>query len=161
MATTLLSCGRVSDNNSANKNQVSKSENLTYDSSKTAIIEFNRTSKWPFDSSFKAVNLTQDELRSIDSVLLISIADYNFSLGKDDKEWRIDLMKRSYRKQIIAVMNKYGQKEVWVNCFCDAWGSDDWKTKILTVDDGGNCYFNLRINLATKKYSDLMVNGVA
>jgi hypothetical protein len=59
------------------------------------------------------------------------------------------------------VTNKKGEKEVWVNCFCDTWNSNRWKTEILFVEDGGNCYFNFRINLATKKYHDLGVNGEA
>jgi hypothetical protein len=29
------------------------------------------------------------------------------------------LKQYNYRKQLIAVTNKKGEKEVWVNCFCD------------------------------------------
>ena len=31
----------------------------------------------------------------------------------------------------------------------------------MIVDDGGNCYFNFKINLTTKKFYDLRVNGEA
>ena len=29
------------------------------------------------------------------------------------------------------------------------------------VDDGGNCFFNVKVNLNTGQYYDLMVNGNA
>lgn len=85
--------------------------------------------------------------------------DYNNSLDKDHKQWSIDLIKFNYRKQLIAVTNKTGEKEVWVNCFCNTWDNDRWKTEMMLVADGGNCYFNFKINLTTKKYYDLGVNG--
>ena len=143
------------------KKPITQSKGLTFDTSKTAIIEFNKKSKWPFDSTFKAAALTQNELSLVDSLLLACVTNYNNSLDKDHKQWSIDLKKRNYRKQLIVVTNKNGQKEVWVNCFCYTWGSDKWKTEILGVDDGGNCYFNFKINLTTIKYFDLGVNGVA
>ena len=160
-ATIFVVCGQVSKNKSPDKNQVITTVTLTYDTSKTAIIEFNKKSIWPFDSTFKAATLTQGELLTIDSFLVVCVTDYNTSLDKDHKQWSIDLKKRNYRKQLIVVTNKNGEKEVWVNCFCYTWGSDKWKTEILGVDDGGNCYFNFKINLATKRYFELGVNGVA
>ena len=134
---------------------------IKIDTSKTAIIPFDKKGYYPFDNSFKPASLTQDEIISIDSLLIACIKDYNNSLDKDHKEWSIDLKKYNYRKQLIVVTNKKGEKEVWVNCFCDTWGNDKWKTEIMMVDDGGNCYFNFKINLTNKKFYDLGVNGVA
>ena len=159
--TTFVACGQVSNKNPTDKNRLDQTSNLNFDTSRTAIIEFNKKSRWPFDSTFNAAVLTQGELKSVDSLLLVCVTDYNNSLDKDHKQWSIDLKKRNYRKQLIVVTNKNGQKEVWVNCFCYNWGSDKWKTEILGVDDGGNCYFNFKINLVTKKYYELGVNGVA
>ncbi len=159
--TSFVACGQIPNKNFADKNSIKQSKGLTFDTSKTAIIEFNKKSRWPFDSTFKAAALTQNELNLVDSLLLACVTNYNNSLDKDHKQWSIDLKKRNYRKQLIVVTNKNGQKEVWVNCFCYTWGSDKWKTEILGVDDGGNCYFNFKINLTTKKYFDLGVNGVA
>ena len=65
-----------------------------------------------------------------------------------------------YRKQFVPVINRKGEKEVWVNCLCDD-DDDDWKKGIIMVDDGGNCYFNLKINLTKKTFSQIMINGYA
>ena len=158
--TSFVACGQVSNKNSTDKNPITKSNGLRFDTSKTAIIEFNKKRRWPFDSTFKAATLTQNELQLVDSLLLACVANYNKSLDKKHKQWSIDLKNRNYRKQLIVVTNKSGQKEVWVNCFCTV-DNDRWKTRIFSVDDGGNCYFNFKLNLATKKYYDLGVNGVA
>jgi hypothetical protein len=161
LTTSFVARGQVPDKNSTDKNLIPQINSLSFDTSKTAIINFNKKSRWPFDSTFEAATLTQNELQLVDSLLLTCVIDYNNSLDKDHKQWSIDLKKRNYRKQLIVVTNKNGQKEVWVNCFCYTWGSDKWKTEILGVDDGGSCYFNFKIDLATKKYFDLGINGVA
>lgn len=94
------------------------------------------------------------------------MTNYNDSLDKAQKSFdkggklrSIDLQKYNYRTQLIAVRNKNGEKEVWVNSFCEIWGGERWKTQIMSVDDGGSCYFNFKINLTTKKYYNLEVNG--
>jgi len=129
------------------------------DTSKTAIIPFDSKSIYPFDNTFKESTITQDEIQTIENLLIDCVNDYNNKLDKDHKQWTIDLTKYNYRKQLIVVKNKKGEKEVWVNCFCDTWGSETWKTEIMTVLDGGKCYFNFKINLTTKKFYDLGVNG--
>ncbi|MEO6452959.1 MAG: hypothetical protein ABIN97_02740 [Ginsengibacter sp.] len=145
------------------KKKIIKNKSTTsiqFDTSKTAIIPFEKKGSYPFDNKYKPAKLTQDDINNIDRLLLECVTDYNNSLDIDHKEWRIDLKKYDYKKQLIVVTNEKGDKEVWVNCFCETWDGR-WKTRIMLVDDGGNCFFNFKINLTTNKYSDLVVNGVA
>ena len=161
LTNTFISCEQ-SQNKKAEQVTKSKSaNNIQLDTAKTAIILFDQKGNYPFDNSFKPASLTQDDIVNIDSLLIACVNHYNNSLDKDHKERSIDLKKHNYRKQLIVVTNKKGEREVWVNCFCDTWGSDKWKTEIIMVKDGGNCYFNFKINLANKKYYDLGVNGIA
>jgi hypothetical protein len=106
----------------------------------------------------KMTSLTQKDLATIDSVFNACITDYNNSAK--DGHFKIDLSKRSYKKQLIAVLNYYGQKSIWVNCFCDVTGMP-WRTEIIVVEDGGNCFLHFKVNLTTKKYYELSVNGDA
>ena len=161
LTNALTSCGQSQNkkNEQIVKNKSNKS--ILFDTSKTAIIPFDKKGNYPFDNSYKPTTLTQKDINSVDSLLIACVTDYNNSLDKDHKEWSIDLKKYNYRKQLIAVTNKIGEKEVWVNCFCHTWDSNKWKTEMMIVDDGGNCYFNFKINLATKKFYDLGFNGVA
>jgi hypothetical protein len=155
----LTSCRQT--HNKKNEQKSANSKSLQADTSKTAIISFDKKRNYPFDNWFKPTTLTHDDLNSIETLLIACVTEYNNSLDKDHKEWSIDLKKYNYRKQIIAVANKKGDKEVWVNCFCNTRGSDKWKTEIMMVHDGGNCYFNFKVNLSTKKFYELTVNGEA
>ena len=154
----LSSCGQ---SQTKKFDQVANSNAAQIDTSKTAIIKFDKKGNYPFDNTFNPISLTKSDIYYIDSLLIACVTDYNNSLDKDHKEWSIDLKKNNYRKQLIAVTNKKGEKEVWVNCFCHTWDNNNWKKDILLVHDGGNCYFNFKVNLVTKKFYDLSVNGEA
>lgn len=156
IATT--SCGR---SHKKKTDQGIKDKSIQIDTSETAIITFDKKRNYSFDPSYMQATLTQDDISSIDRLLIACVTDYNNSLDEEHKGWSIDLKQNHYRKQLIAVTNSKGEKEVWVNCFCDTWGNNNWKTSILLVHDGGNCYFNFKINLATKKFYNLRVNGEA
>ena len=154
----LTSCGQ---SQTKKFDQVANSNASQIDTSKTTIIKFDKKGNYPFDNTFNPISLTKSDIYYIDSLLIVCVTDYNNSLDKDHKEWSIDLKKNNYRKQIIAVTNKKGEKEVWINCFCHTWDNNNWKKDILLVHDGGNCYFNFKVNLVTKKFYDLSVNGEA
>jgi len=135
------------------------------------ILKYNSTKHWFFKDS-KAAELNLSEVKEIEMLLSKCINAYNSEqlkiFEKDTKEkigykisksqYIIDL--KRYDRQFVPVINKKGEKEIWVNCFCGT-HSDDWKTNIVGVDDGGNCYFNLKINLTKKTYYDFGVNGEA
>jgi hypothetical protein len=160
VTTSFVACGQLSNKNLGKTNRSENKVDLKFDTLTTAIIEFDPKTDWPFDSTSRGAMLTQKELQAVDSFLLVCITDYNNALDKDHKQWSIDLKKRNYRRQLVVVENKNGQKEVWVNCFCHDI-NDKWKTEMLDVQDGGNCYFHFKVNLTLNNYYDLGVNGVA
>lgn len=60
----------------------------------------------------------------------------------------------------MATINSKGEKVVWIDCFCRQWDKGS-RTSPVIVTDGGNFYFNLKVNLTTEQYYELMVNGEA
>ena len=144
---------------------------MRYNTSIIAILPFDTTQYWVFKNG-KPTDLTEDDFMEIETILKRSIDDYNSetekpfeAINKEHPEYKlasknfiIDLTR--YKRQYVATINSKGQKEVWVNCFCDTWNRD-WKKYLIFVKDGGNCYFNLKINLATGQYYELRVNGEA
>lgn len=67
-----------------------------------------------------------------------------------------------YLKQCVVSYNEKGEKIIWVNCLKKKIGHENnWKNGILQILDGGDNYFNLKINMSTKTYSEMYVNGVA
>ena len=101
-----------------------------------------------FKGDCKPATLSKKELIRIEELIKIRVAIYNKGNRKINKP-------QKYYKQFVAVINNNGEKEVWVNCCCEAVA--DWKKKIQIVFDGGSCYFDLTINLDKNIVSDFRV----
>jgi hypothetical protein len=167
--TVNLSSCRQNRTERKDKNLISTSFHV--DHSVFAILPFDTTQNWVFKDS-KPAELTNADLTEIEKLLREFIDCYNLeqerqynetktrysSLEINPEDFIIDLKK--YKRQYIAVTNNKGEKEVWVNCFCDTW-KKNWRKELIFVLDGGNCYFNLKINVTKGEYYELMVNGDA
>lgn len=120
----------------------------------------------------RPTELTRVEIMVVDSLLVKTVTEHNQAQEVDYQELveahpEIPFRKENYfialpnyRRQLIAVINSKGEKEVWVNCLCINGGSY-WRAHVVDAMDGGNCYFNVKINLTKKVSYDLMVNGHA
>lgn len=116
--------------------------------------------------------LTKTEINQIEKILNKELNEYNsaqkmlyYKDVEDLKDIELDISDyiislEKYKRQYIAVLNKKGEKEVWVNCFCDTW-DENWRKELIVVNDGGNCYFQLKINLSKMKLYGFRVNGSA
>ncbi len=115
-----------------------------------------------FDNKEKAVDysinnrnktLTCDEEKLINNTIE-NIIKENFSdTSKNSKQ---------YGKQCIVRINENGDKEVWVNCiFKEDFSISDRKKSLIEVEDGGEYFFNFKINISIKKYYKLIINGLA
>jgi hypothetical protein len=123
-----------------------------------------------FPRNLETATLNAADQRLMDSLMQVLVADYNNKLLSQKPKAAdttalapspIDL--KDYKKQYIAVINAKGEKEVWANCFCKAIEKRiefvDWKKIPVKVIDGGNCFFNVKLNLAQRKAYDLKVNS--
>ena len=116
------------------------------------------------ETEFKTTELTKADLKLIDDLLNEAVNDFNETQEKRQKDGDtfgsfIDLKK--YKRQYIPQENKNGTREVWVNCFCRSHDDKKWQNELVMVRDGGNCFFNLKIDLTNKKYFEFSVNGLA
>lgn len=159
----LMNCGHRKSTNSP--------ENLSIDTTKIVVFQYDSTYNWIFEHCSQA-ELTNHDFRLSDSILSTCINNYNIDQEKfyaeicnkypDSKhtkdQFTIDLPQ--YKRQYVCVTNKQGEKEVWINFFRESSlpipfeGEipNRWKTEIIRVHDGGNDYFNVKINLTTKQY---------
>ena len=139
------------------------SNNSILDTSEFAIIPLNRSNNYIFDSSYLPAELNESEIVEVKDLLYKSIREYNSSRKKENPEYDgLDTAKFQYNFQLVPALNKKGEKEVWINAFCLE--SDlpmNWKKEVIIVDDGGDCFFQLKINLTQKKYYNFIVNGLA
>lgn len=131
-----------------------------------AVIKFDRANSWLFKDS-KPAALSTDEISEVEDILREAIEDYNrepYPL-RAHPEYNLDKSRfiinlSQYKRQLVPVLNAKGEKEVWVNCFCED-DFDGRKEEIVCVEDGGKCFFNVKINLTKKAWYDLRVNGKA
>jgi hypothetical protein len=105
----------------------------------------------------KSASLSKVELAIVDSLLRQKVIDYNVDKSNSSA---IDLSK--YKRQYFVSFNSKEEKIVEINCFCHVQKNDSsWKKHRVQVDDGGACYFNLELNLTTRRFLDFNVNGKA
>ena len=61
-----------------------------------------------------------------------------------------------YRYHVVGLVMD-GRRVLFLNGFCDARG--DWYRKTVSIDDGGDCYFQLSFDPSTNAELKLTVNG--
>lgn len=113
-----------------------------------AVFEFNPDYlNYIFDKDVKPYDLDEKDILAI--MRIFNSCPTREGILKD----------KYYNKQLVAVININGEKEVWVNCTCEH--SLNFQYKIISVDDGGPCYMSMKINLTTNQCYDVHFNGRA
>lgn len=119
--------------------------------------------------STMTTSLSTTELDNARGLLNKCITDYNEQIkegfkkrGEKRKYARMyQIMSLSkYKIQIVPFINEKGEKEVWINGFCGD-QLNDWKTEVVHVFDGGNCYFSVRLNISKNECIAAGTNGYA
>ncbi len=93
----------------------------------------------------------EDDLPEI-SVLSTKLADPNR---------RIDNPHQYFRQYLAVVMN--GKRTIFVNALCSIdrpETQNQWRKRLLFGNDGGKCYWQTMYDVSTRRFSNLMVNGV-
>lgn len=154
---------------------LNKNENLktVYDTTTIAILPYDSFA-WHYKGA-KQAELLIEEIKIIDSLFTKSIIEYNLKRkelfeknGETDSILKInlfiDLKRFKYYRQYMPVVNKQGEKIVYINCFCKNLNtkmeSTYWRKELVQCSDGGSCFFELYINLSSKSYFDFRVNGL-
>jgi len=138
------------------------------DTSIYAVVRFEPSLHYMFDKTSKNLRLSDLDFKAIQELLERGVGDYNIYVSKDTlykgikKRW-LDLS--DYKRQLIAVTNNKGEKEIFVSCICasaipDLYKSGiNWRKEYFRVNDGGPCYFRVFLNLTTGQYHNFQVNG--
>lgn len=168
----LTACNRQLKQSDQTFDKQIEPSNFEIPDSTYVILEFKSDWYWLFMDA-KPTTLSENELSEIESIIGKAVKENNEQQLQElethnneypDNKWTetgFELKTKGFKRQYVPVINKDGQKEIWINFFCNDWGNENWKSDIMEVDDGGNCYFNLKVNLETKSFSELSINGYA
>ncbi len=93
-----------------------------------------------------------------DLELIGSITEDAFHRETADFE---DTVRFDYNKfffQIVPYV-KDGKKLAYVNALCDRENLNNWKNYFYNVNDGGDCFWQVIVDLKSNTYSDFSMNG--
>jgi hypothetical protein len=124
------------------------------DTSMIAILKFHQYDTDLFKNA-KPTDLNKADIKSVDSLAKLAVLKYNRT-----SKYPIERKLSRYYKQLIAVVNKKGEKLVWLNCMCNVDDGLKWRKGRVIVSDGGTCFFQLKVNLTKKETYDFYVNGI-
>ena len=172
----VFSCGQIKSDTD-NKANVQKNiqQSIAVDTSRITIIRLDSTNNWMrvFENELPT-DLSHADLIVIEKILIKYIDEYNVEKRNEyeniknknpDLNWNIEdfiIELETYNRQYFTVTNTNGEKEVWINCYCGTNNlSGKNKSIPILVNDGGNCYFNFKINLNNRGIYEFMVNGHA
>jgi len=166
----LLFCGCMQANHTSTA--VQNKVPLKLDTSKYAILRFDTSENYYFDKKVKQDSLSNEDMPEVEHLLDSAITDYNKIEGRYYEQSlrenhsipaavydpRIKDIS-NYKRQLIVVKNLSGEKIIWVNCFNDYISHPNWRKYIVSERGGGTWFFNLKINLTSRRVYDFTVNG--
>ncbi len=106
-------------------------------------------------------NYERFDLSQSETAKTINILENKLSKQVDNNEIKI---LPEYLIQFFGYINENNEKIVWSNFFCSSFynnSSVNYLEELISVDDGGNCYFNVKVNLEKEEIFDLIINGEA
>jgi len=124
------------------------------DSTHYTILSYSKQFDNIFDDGH-AASCSSAELASLKQ--LVEKAMHRYNSHKNMLDLPLEPFD-TYYFQLVPVVDGRGDKQVWVNAFCSVEHARDWKSKLVTVQGGGNCYFNVKVNLTRGKAYDMTVN---
>ena len=127
----------------------STTQSLSYDNLKID------TGRYVLFTNGDSHTLSIEDVQKIYSVIQKCVDSLNLEVKEP---YKIDI--RRYRFQISYLTDHSNTNVVWVNSFCDK-DEPNWRKEIVSVKDGGHCFFNFKIDLKTLTFFDLFVNGSA
>lgn len=124
-----------------------------------AVIETGEKMDWVFGRNYKSYTPTAAEIDQAEELLSQCFAKQVSGTVNRFNGKKLE----DYNRQFLGGITESGEKVIWINCLCkreDA-AFKDWKTRLIIVADGGNCFFNVKVNINKQVYYDLMINGNA
>ena len=123
-----------------------------------AIVPVIEKMEWAFGRNYKPYSPTLEDIQIAEDVLLQCYNKETSGIANPFFGRKIE----DYNRQFVGGEIEGGDKVTWINCFCKSESEilKKWKTEIILVAEGGNCFFHVNVNLKRKEYYGLMVNGM-
>ena len=126
-----------------------------YNNPKTTVIKDQKNLEDFNYKNLKRWNPSNKDLKIIDSITKIG-----FEQETSDFEEQMKYEFDEYSFQIVPIL-KNGKKVAYINALCHAERNhfNNWKTWFYYVYDGGDCFWQMEIDLENKNHFNFSVNG--
>ena len=123
-----------------------------------AIVPAREKMEWAFGRNYKPYDPTMEDIEAAEEILAACFTKESSGTANPFYGRKLE----DYNRQFVGAEIEGGDKVIFINCFCGAESEilKNWKTQIIMVADGGNCFFHVNVNLKRKEYYSLMVNGM-
>lgn len=102
----------------------------------------------------------EDVIRA-ETILKEKIKEANKSrINQGDKCPVIHKQLRKYNRQYFGIIDKDGNKIIYINFIWKKLTPNHWNKEIIVVLDGCSYYWNVKVNIDDKKICDLSINGM-
>jgi hypothetical protein len=119
------------------------------------VFSYNDSFKNYFNHPVKATKISSKDFYKLQLIIQNQI-DLNKTKFRKHK------LQSDYFKQCVFVTNAKNEKEVWINGISKKSSHQDtWESSILEVNDGGEYYFTLEMNLETGEIYYFSPHGLA
>ena len=173
----LSSCGKISEKTPKQENKEIKKEDgpdkdtpgysknhhtvITYDlKDDEAVIEAGSDMAWIFGKDYKSWAPSNEDIGNAEKMIKKCFEDQK--MGTVNRV--LNRKPEDYCKQFIGAVNSNGERILWINMFCKSEISHfkNWKTDIIHVADGGNCFVQIKFNWDKNDgHYEFKVNGDA
>ena len=144
----ILSCGNV-------KNRTK------LDNTKIAILKCEGSIQVSEKDILLAEELINRRLKIFNEEENAQNNDFNYVLNDSLHFKKDEIVLSNYYRQYCVIKNEKREKILNLNCLCylDKQSISNWRKSTILVKDGGNCYFQISVNLDRKIVFGFMRNG--
>lgn len=97
-----------------------------------------------------------DDVQELEDKLAEYLSQNAYFFSHQPPVWeRLD----AYQRQYIG-LERGGRLIIYGNYFCTS-GGINWRQQLVSVEDGGECYFQLEYDMDSDSFTNLWVNGEA
>lgn len=144
---------------SHSKDQNLDASQIHFDSVDINVLKYDTSYSFFFAEKVEAADISKDEIVECELLLRDFISKYNEDAQVKYSDTKIDL--KNYGRQYISVVNNKEEKIILGIFFCDPKSFEYRHKELVSVYDGGNCFFQCKFNLKNKSVFDFAENGTA
>jgi len=166
----LLVCFFSCKNSTDKEEQKHLDDKITIDENAVILLNSNHNEWLEKNYGYQQWEPNVDDLKIVQEVIEKAIQNDEFYFLEEPLKANIE----KYYRQYIPYINENGERIIKINAFCkilesppypekgiNEWTKMDSKNHYISVDDGGDCFWRITINIDKREYKNLMVNGVA